>query len=62
MMFYTETLHQDYLLPNLAGIRCDFCKKFVDDPEGMFDFEQVDSDEGPKDMCPDCLRHYVMSV
>ena len=62
MMYYTETFHKDYLLPNLVGITCDFCKTFVEDPDILVDFEEVDTDEGPKDMCPKCQKHYESVV
>lgn len=56
MMFCTEELVGEYLIPTLTAIQCDSCQKIATLSKEMEEFEQLASGDKHLDLCPDCYR------
>ena len=55
MIYYTEQLHDNYLIPKIEAFYCDVCGEAVTDQDEMVKFIEVMTPDGKiKDVCPKC--------
>lgn len=55
MIYYIENLVEEFLVPTLVAMKCDFCLETVSTSEEMEKYEQLPSRTGFVDICPKCL-------
>lgn len=57
MIYYTEEICGDYLIPTIKAFFCDVCGKAFTDQKTMSEFKEFVSTDGTvKDLCPRCQQ------